>query len=134
MGVDQDGNILVCGSTIINGHQLVLVERFTATGVLDIGFSGDGKATVHVVNYNYASAYGLAIQPDGRILIAGSHGAPNFGSNYFAARLNHDGTLDTTLDGDGVLSDYKQHGYTEYNASAVQADGKIIAVGYARTC
>ncbi|HEY0677584.1 MAG TPA: T9SS type A sorting domain-containing protein [Chitinophagaceae bacterium] len=133
IGVDQDGNILVCGSTIINGHQLALVERFTATGVPDPGFSDDGKATVHLVNNNYASAYGLAVQPDGRILIAGIHGAPSFGSNFFVVRLNHDGTLDTTLDGDGILSDYKQYGHTEYYASAVQADGKIIAAGYART-
>lgn len=66
------------------------------------------------------SAYSTAVQPDGKIIIAGFfqlvRGVPRSGF----ARLNADGTLDTAFNGGGAIGIF---------CMAVQADGKVLAGG-----
>jgi uncharacterized delta-60 repeat protein len=73
----------------------------------------------------------LAIQRNAKILVAGLT-VQLAGTNYFAARFNADGTPDTTLDGDGIVSDFVTNGFTEFHAAAIQTDGKIVCAGGAR--
>lgn len=62
-------------------------------------------------------AYALALQSDGKILVAG---------NNKVARYNSDGSLDPSFDGDGVATNaIAANGYD----LAIQADGKIVVVG-----
>ena len=69
----------------------------------------------------------MVLQPDGKILIGGfTNGAA---SQLTAIRVNPDGSLDTTFDGDGRLV-FTQPGTTYVYALAVQSDGKIVAAGY----
>jgi uncharacterized delta-60 repeat protein/uncharacterized repeat protein (TIGR01451 family) len=96
VAVQPDGKIVVVGSGSPN--QDFLVARFNPDGTPDATFSGDGEANVSFGKTDIATA--VALQPDGKIVVAGYTDAG--GDNDFAVlRLNPDGTLDTAFSGDG---------------------------------
>jgi uncharacterized delta-60 repeat protein len=97
-------------------------------GNLDTTFDGDGLVTTNFAAA--AEARGLAIQGDGKIVVAGRVDAP--GSRDFAlARYNTDGSLDPALDTDGKVTTDFDAGLDFGYAVAIQADGKIVTAGYA---
>ena len=80
--------------------------------------------------------YALAVQPDGKIVAAGSasrsqQSGPGSGSEFALARYNADGTLDASFSGDGKVTKDIAGGQDYAYGVAVQADGKIVAVGSA---
>jgi uncharacterized delta-60 repeat protein len=88
---------------------------FTLTGLTAAGFELPAKPIV---------------QPDGQVLICSTvaTGGPS-GNDMFIARFNADGSPDTGFDFDGqVTVDFAGRG-DGCNALALQADGKIVAVG-----
>ena len=96
VAIQSDGRIVAVGSGDPNKN--FTVARFNPDGSDDASFSDDGKAVVTFGEADHATA--VAIQPDGRIVVAGYTDAG--GDNDFAvARLNPDGTLDSTFSGDG---------------------------------
>jgi uncharacterized delta-60 repeat protein len=100
------------------------VEALAATapreGDLDTSFSGDGKVLTNLGGSNAALA--LAIQPNRKIVVAGS--ATSIG----LVRYNPNGTLDSSFSGDGkVLTNLG--GSEEANALAIQSNGKIVVAG-----
>ncbi|MBK8465046.1 MAG: hypothetical protein IPL32_04375 [Chloracidobacterium sp.] len=99
----------------------------TINSALDPTFDGDGKVTTPILSAS-DNAKALAIQPDGKIVAAGSA----FGANndFAVARYNPNGSLDTTFDGDGKVTTAVGAGSDEAYAVAIQADGKIVAAGY----
>ena len=122
VATQSDGKIIVSGRSgdgVNYGFSLV---RFNSNGSLDTTFDGDGKVITYFENNN-ASAGGIAIQPDGKIVVTGSS------NNDFAlVRYNIDGSLDSTFGIDGKLS--TDFGGEEGVADvALQADGKIVVVG-----
>jgi uncharacterized delta-60 repeat protein len=137
--LQADGKIVIAGSKSNNSFN---VTRITATGLLDAGFGVNGIQVTAIPGSSNPGA--VAIQPDGKIVVAGTNndGGTNF---YFAlARYNPDGSPDTGFSGDGQLTtDFKFFGppdrggeipeihYAFANAVAIQADGKIVAGGYA---
>lgn len=100
-------------------------------------FSFSAQSTVDVDQSFYASAYGLLtnqgtvtvieVQPDGKILIGGQFTEVQGWGSSGVARLNADGTVDTTFVGPD-LSGASFAGATIY-AIAVQPDGKILIGG-----
>ena len=76
-----------------------------------------------------------ALQPDGKILLAGMCGSPGGPSRFCASRLHVDGTLDVSFDGPGVAGNGKfelpqiEQFQEAANAIAVQSDGKILLAG-----
>jgi uncharacterized delta-60 repeat protein len=113
-----DGKIVVAGTTAGTDF---LVARYNPDGTLDTSFDGDGIATVDLGSIETAT--GLAIQSDGKVVIVGSSG-----SDFGVARLNSDGSLDTSFSADGKLT--VDFGGTDVaNAVAVQPDGKIVVAG-----
>jgi uncharacterized delta-60 repeat protein len=101
------------------------LARYNTNGSLDNTFDGDGKLTISI---GFAqSAAGLAIQTDGKILIAGSDG-----SNFVTARFNANGSPDNTFDGDGkVITPVGTSNSAEANSIDIQPDGKIVVSGFA---
>lgn len=95
-------------------------------GDLDPTFGVGGTAVIDV-GTGYDPCYGLIIQPDGKIVIGGT-AALNGGWYPTLVRMNPDGTLDNTFDGDGITSSDVPHG--TYNADAnplaLQTDGKLL--------
>ncbi len=94
-------------------------------GPLDPSFDGDGVVTTTVGDL--ASAEGVVVQPDGKIVVAGqADGA------FAVARYNPDGGLDSGFGSGGVVTTSVGSGYARANDVVVQPDGKIVAAGYAR--
>ena len=127
--IQSDGKIVVTGYTgdANYANNNFAVARLNAGGSLDNTFSGDGKQTT---NFGAdESARGIAIQPDGRIVLAGIKGTGTL-SSVALARFNIDGSLDTTFNGTGKKVFSVIPGVSSWaNDLLVQSDGKIVALG-----
>ena len=127
LAVQPDGRIVVVGS---NGTQDFVLARYNTDGSLDTSFDVDGIVTTEISGPDYAWA--IALQPDGKILVAGQSYAPPLGPLGFAvARYESDGSLDTTFNGDGsVVTPLPGLVNAEAHALAVLADGKVMVGGF----
>jgi len=125
MVLQPDGKILVCG--VGNGGEFTVV-RYLANGSLDTGFDSDGIATV-AFSSGASIAFSIALQADGKILLAGEIDVGGGVRQYALARLDGAGSLDATFDGDGRVTTDVGTGWDIAYAVAVQADGKIVAAG-----
>ena len=128
LAVDPAGKITLAGySYQLNGGADIALARYNPDGSLDVSFDGDGRIITDLGSANDWAA-SLALQLDGRIVVAGSSSFSN--SSVFAVvRYNPDGSLDVSFDGDGKVT--TAFGATEaYGfATAVQHDGRIIVAG-----
>ena len=104
------------------------VGKFDANGNPVFGFGSSGIATVDFGTPN-ETVVGLEQLPDGRIVIGYYLFTSDDTADFGAARLNTDGTLDTTFSGDG-LATVDFGGLDDYASSmALQNDGKFILAG-----
>ncbi|MCX6047097.1 MAG: delta-60 repeat domain-containing protein [Chloroflexi bacterium] len=125
MAIASDNKIIVAGYTGSDNVDFALV-RYNADGSLDTSFDTDGKVTTDFGNDDYGRA--LAIQIDGKIIVAGYTGSNNI--DFALVRYNVDGSLDTSFDTDGkVTTDFG--GEDNALALALQDDGKLLVAGYA---
>ncbi len=121
--VQTDGRILLGGAFntlqpngAVSFTSRQRIARVNANGTLDTGF--DPKANGNV--------YGMALQPDGRILIGGDfttlqpNGSAGATAQQRIARLNADGTLDVT---------FNPQADNTVKTLALQADGRILLGG-----
>jgi uncharacterized delta-60 repeat protein len=138
--VQPDGKIVAIGTVSSASAQYVLL-RFTPSGTLDPEFNGTGEVSDEFLkgDNGVGISWGtsLALQPDGRIVIAGWY-APSgsyvvtFGEarkNTGLARYNADGSLDTSFGGTGkILADSSPYSNSG-PAVALRADGTIVVAG-----
>ena len=126
--LQPDGKILAGGYTNNGITNDFALARYTVTGTLDTTFDTDGIVTA-TVGVSFSCIYAIALQPDGKIVAAGS--AYN-GVNYdFAlARYNTNGSLDTAFDTDGVITTTVGSSNDKAYAVVLQPDGRIVAAGY----
>jgi uncharacterized delta-60 repeat protein len=130
VAAQPDGRILVGGFSSMYATQSdFAVVRYLENGTLDTSFSGDGKVTTDIGGY-WDQAYAMAVQADGKIVLAGMRsGNPSNISDFALVRYNPDGSLDSSFDGDGKVVTSAGY-YTESLLSvSIQADGKILAAG-----
>jgi uncharacterized delta-60 repeat protein len=126
--IDAKGRIVVAGSTQ-NGKPDIAVARFMPNGSPDTGFSEDGRVTIDLGGADYG--FDLALQPDGKIVVAGERDTKT--EHTFAlVRLMPKGGLDKDFGGgDGiVLTDFGKR-YQGANAVVVYPNGNIAAGGFA---
>ena len=130
MAIQPDGKIVAAG--IVPGDASIDfgLARYNTDGSLDITFGGDGTVTTDFGTNAAERALEMALQADGKIVVAGS---TIIGSNsdFALARYNADGSLDTTFSGDGRATLDFAGGLDEARAVAIQPDGKIVAAGVA---
>ena len=98
-----------------------------AAGDLDATFRSGGTVVTDFAGH-IDIGYPMALQPDGKIVVAGESGLD--GNPKFAlARYNPDGSLDATFGGDGrITTDFTANEEVAYGV-AIQSDGKIVAAG-----
>ncbi|HEX8248141.1 MAG TPA: FG-GAP-like repeat-containing protein [Pyrinomonadaceae bacterium] len=137
VALQPDGKIVATGWVTQGGDNNGLTYDFAAVrynpnGTLDLTFGGgDGIAFVDF-NGRGDLAQTSVLQPNGKIVLAGYvsivQGADY---DYGLARLNADGSLDTTFDGDGKVT--TTFGETDWNelarGMALAPDGKIVVTG-----
>jgi uncharacterized delta-60 repeat protein len=117
MALQPDGKIVVVGRS----NNDFAVARYNSNGTLDSSFDPVGHDGIVTTDFGSSdSANSVALQPDGKIVVAGG----NYG-NYLLARYNLDGSLDGTFDGDGKVTIPGPWA----NSVAIQPDGKIVLAG-----
>jgi uncharacterized delta-60 repeat protein len=130
MVIQPDGNIVVAGRALGESSFDFAVLRYLANGSLDTGFGSGGVATVDITAGSNDEAFGVALQPDGKIVVVGTSrvGATD---DFAVARWHPDGTLDADFGTDGVLTTDIAGGPDGAQAVAIQADGAIVVAGNA---
>jgi uncharacterized delta-60 repeat protein len=108
MTMQKDGKILIIGQNRDAEHNsAVAVVRYTSNGFVDTSFGTSGTVTTNLTNSD--EGYGVAVQPDGKIVVAGNtYGTINgCGEDRYMRglllRYKPDGTLDPSFDGDGIM-------------------------------
>jgi uncharacterized delta-60 repeat protein len=130
VAVQTDGKIIVAGLAVINGAVDFALSRYTSDGTLDTSFGTGGTVTTAFdFPGNFDRVFTVVRQPDGKFVAVGSTVMNPF-ANFALVRFNPDGTLDASFGTGGIVT-------TDFGVSAeatsavVQADGKIVAAGYA---
>lgn len=131
-----DGKLIAAGNTntTAQGNGDFALARYNLDGALDTSFGSDGNGRVTTdFSGNSNSVQSMALQPDGSIVVAGLtfFGTPDNNHAFALVRYGADGNLDSTFGTGGkVTTDLNLHGDLAASV-AVQADGKILAGGYA---
>ena len=99
-----DGKIVLAGTRNHGFSPNIAVIRYNADGTLDTSFDGDGIVTTAVAGSSGSQATALAIQPDGKIVVAGTS-TQSGNTLYTVVRYNLNGSLDMSFDGDGIFTD-----------------------------
>ncbi|HEX7439383.1 MAG TPA: hypothetical protein VF319_04735 [Caldimonas sp.] len=128
VAIQADGKI-VLSKNVDTGFGDFALSRYNANGSPDTTFGTNGVVSTDL-NGNQDRSIPMLIQADGKVIVGGFAQGPN--SSLFAlARYQTDGSLDSTFGSGGkVLTDFGLS-FAICNALAVQADGKIVAVGAA---
>jgi uncharacterized delta-60 repeat protein len=130
LAIQPDGKILLAGSSGYNAtHEDFTLVRLTTNGTLDNTFSGDGIQTTNFAGVSEDVAESIALQSDGKILLAGSVSGSN-PADFAVARYNTDGSPDNTFSGDGMLTTHLTDGVNFAQSVAVQPDGRIVVGGW----
>ena len=126
MAIQTDGKIVMAGYHFNGSIETFALARYNTNGSLDNTFDGDGRLTT-VVGTSNSRANSIAIQPDGKIVVAGV--ARNSNNDFALARYNTNGSLDVTFDGDGIVTTAIGTSADEANSIVIQTDGKIVVAG-----
>jgi uncharacterized delta-60 repeat protein len=126
--VQPDGRILAAGVSNASGTYDFALARYTSTHTLDPTF-GENGVVLTDFGGSYDWAYALALQPDGRIVVAGVSDVS--GSKDFAlARFHPNGALDKDFgEGGLVIQGMRSLTADSIRGIAIQPDGKIVAGG-----
>lgn len=128
--LQSDGKIIVIESATPFGQSSeFVIVRYLPNGDLDSSFDRVGATTI--LGEKDFGAGAIAIQPDGKIVVAGVirnkvNGVTE--TDIMLIRYNEDGTLDATFDGDGIATAPLKNSQSG-SAILLQADGKIVIGG-----
>ena len=136
MTLQADGKILVAGFSYVDAGitnaDYSLIRLNAIDGSLDTTFGTGGKAIIPVVvGLSIDQATSMTLQADGKILVAGSSVNASGNTDFSLIRLNINGSLDTTFDGDGRVIIPVGSANDAATSITLQADGKILVAGYA---
>ncbi len=130
VAVQADGKIVVAGWAYNSRDSDFAVARYQSNGSLDTSFDSDGKLTT-AIGASYDTANSVALQADGKIVVAGtSRSSSDYSDDFALARYNSDGSLDATFGSNGKVTTAIGTSTDVGQSVAVQADGKIVVAGY----
>ncbi len=125
MAITSDGKILVAGRA--ENDDYFLITRYTIAGAIDGTFGTGGVVKARSEANNSARAYGMALQPDGKIVMAGWNYPSTI--DFCVMRFNADGSFDNTFGTGGKVTTPIGAGNDEGTNVALQSDGKIVVTG-----
>ncbi len=135
--VQPDGKIVAAGYTTVSTYPAYrfdfAVARHNTDGTLDTSFNQDGKVRTAVGNLGFDRAYSVAVQSDGKIIVAGQAVFFKDGyefSGFALVRYNSDGNLDNSFNEDGkLITIIPNRSNGSASSVLIQPDGKIVAAG-----
>ena len=128
MTLQPDGKVLLAGFCNNAGKSNFCAARYLSNGSLDTTWNGTGKVTTSIVTGSN-SANAITLQPDGKVLLAGTC---DNGTDYdfCVARYLSNGTIDTTWNGTGTVITPIGTGSDYATSITLQPDGKVLLAGY----
>lgn len=131
IAVQPDGKVLLAGECVggLNGTDFCTL-RYNSNGTLDTDF-GVAGAAITSFGPNKDTANAIALQPDGKIVVAGGCWLYAPLDSFCATRYNQDGSLDPNFGSGGKLVTTVEilYEWAVANAIAIQPDGKIVFSG-----
>lgn len=133
--LQPDGKIILGGHHYTPGFVSAFIDlaRFDVCGNLDTTFGTGGIVSVHFDSIN--TLLNMKLQSDGKILCVGIQAPSTAGSQQMAyvARLNANGTADTTFNHTGSFSrSFDNLSSGEFSGVDILPDGRILATGTCR--
>lgn len=137
LAIQGDGKIVVSGACerpLVGFPGFFNVEfcvvRYTTTGALDTSFNGTGIVQVAVGGNGFDSGNAVAIQSDGKIVVAGTcTDRISSTADICIARFTSAGVLDTTFNATGKVVTAVGSGLDNGLSLIIQPDGKIVVGG-----
>ena len=131
--IDPVGKLISAGyatGVLPSGGNGFAVTRHLPDGTPDNEFGVNGKAVVPNIKGSSDGASAVALQPDGKIVLAGNRSTTS--SSWMIARMKPNGSLDTSFASKGVFVKSLQNKASMQVASdlIIQPSGKIVAIGY----
>lgn len=130
VALQTDGKIVVAGRAWVGSNFDVVVARYTSGGGLDTTFGTGGKVTTDLAGGS-DEANSVAVQSDGKIVVAGDAGVSGSGQDLVLVRYNSNGTLDTSFNSTGKVVTSFGTGDDGCDGLVVLADGRLLAAGTA---
>ncbi len=131
VAIQPDGKIVMVGTTYNGSDHDIAVVRYLPDGNLDNSFNGNGKLTTDLSILAEDVATSVAIQSDGKIVVAGWTSPPSSNASISLVRYLPDGNLDNSFSNDGKISTSVLNGFDCIaNSIAIQSDGKIVVAGH----
>jgi uncharacterized delta-60 repeat protein len=131
LAIQSDGKIVFAGFVVYaaQGNSDFAVYRLNSDGSLDTAFGGHGRVSFDFGNATWSDiAQDLAVQSNGKIVVGGYiYDGISF-EKFAVARLNTNGSPDTTFSGDGRQTTTFANS-AQALSLALQADGKIVLAG-----
>lgn len=137
LALQGDGGIIAAGVSYgyFGATGDFAAARFTVNGALDPSFGTNGRVTTDFGRQISAGAQDVvAMQADGKLIVAGYRRSPSTGPDFALARYNPDGSLDPSFGVGGIVTTDFSPSWISSDfiaALAIQADGKILAAGTA---
>jgi uncharacterized delta-60 repeat protein len=100
MAIQPDGKIVMAGGTFAS----FVLARFNANGSVDTSFGNAGKVSTTMLPTQQQEALGVAVQPDGKIVVVGYTAVPAGPSTFALARYLPSGELDTSFGNGGKIT------------------------------
>lgn len=129
VAIQSDGKIIVAGQSGLNGVFHSALTRYNADGSLDTTFGDAGKVLI-TLDAAGDLLTSIAVLPSGKIVVAGALNQNNSNVGFIVARLDSDGSLDTTFGSAGKTITTFGDPAAQANALIVQSDGKVVLVGH----
>jgi uncharacterized delta-60 repeat protein len=132
VALEGDGKIVAAGWAYTGSSTDFAVIRYNSDGSIDTTF-GTGGEVLTDFSFGFNEATAIAIQSDGRIVVAGETAQANT-RDFALARYNSDGSLDTTFGTGGeVLTAFGGDTYQAAYSLTIQSNGDIVAAGVSIT-
>ena len=119
--VQRDGKLVVAGEATSRGRREFALVRYRPDGSLDRSFGVGGKVLTPIGS-DGAFANALVIQPDGKLVAAGS------GVDFLLARYKPNGALDASFGSGGIVTTPIGDDAEAYGL-VIQPDGRLVAAG-----
>jgi uncharacterized delta-60 repeat protein len=121
-----DGKIVVAGSYLSGGELRFAATRYNADGTLDSTFGADGYAVGAA-----GAAKAFAVQPDGKIVVAGYAAFAAARDDFLLQRFDAGGNVDSSFGTNGLVRTDFYGSDDRVSSVVVEPDGRIVAAGFA---
>jgi uncharacterized delta-60 repeat protein len=124
-----DGKIVVAGSAEVGRVDQFALVRYNSDGSLDTTLNGTGKVTTPV-GTGTCKGEGVALQDDGKVVVAGYSFSADGRCSFTVLRYNGDGNLDKAFGEAGNVTTSVGGKNDSAESVIMQSDGKIVVAGY----